>query len=346
MRKRIRCKRHLRMRVAVTLIMILLTCGAMAAPPGLAQDVPPPTIADGEWQGVMVSSSQFGASGASGLADFSGQMRFTSSGGTLEGSWSLTGSGDIRADEGSGTAVYRATGDVGGTSSSIQFVAVGVTIDMVITLSDGSSFENSVTVPPEESGIVPTLTYATCSQVVGTWHVEAEGLTGGGTLVLVRVSDLRPEDEPDYLTQVTDLLTDTYAFTASVESSSGPADLSGLYDLVGRAESLYDALVRNADCGLSEDTVEHLLDFALSNPDMFGLFELNQLATTAVRTGLPIGESWDGYQARLSAELASRLEDAVDSGNTLDMEIIVATAVTIGDWDLAAEAEAAAREAE
>ena len=38
----------------------------------------------------------------------------------------------------------------------------------------------SVTVPPGESDIILVISHVTCNQVIGSWQVEAKGLTGGG----------------------------------------------------------------------------------------------------------------------------------------------------------------------
>jgi hypothetical protein len=193
---------------------------------------------------------------------------------------------------------------------------------------------------------------------VGTWHVEAEGMTGDGTIVLTRVGDLRSEDEPDYATQVTNLLVDAYAFTEAVETAGGPVDLTGLEDLLSRADSLYNALRRSSDCGVGEDVdaegyinllgdaIEHLLEFALSNPDALSTSQLRHLVTAAARTGVTIRESWDSIQDRLSADLEGRLEAAIARGDVIAITNVAATAALIGDWDLLAWAEEAAGEME
>jgi hypothetical protein len=193
---------------------------------------------------------------------------------------------------------------------------------------------------------------------VGTWRVEAEGMTGSGTIVLTRVSDLRLEDAPDYATQVTDLLVDAYTFTESIETAGGTVDLAGLEDLLNRADSLYNALRRSTDCGLGDeaaaegyinllgDAIEHLLEFALANPDALDVSQLGRLVTAAVRTGVTIWESWDSLQGRLSTDLEGRLETAIDDGDSVNSAMIAAIAALIGDWDLVAWAEDASREME
>jgi hypothetical protein len=306
----------------------------------------------------MVSDSTLTGPGVSGGGSFYGEMRITSSGGSLDGSWNLTGTGSVVVEDASGVATYTANGTVGGTSIDPVFAASDAQIDMTITLPDVGPVENSIALPPGESGIIPVFTYGTCGQIVGTWSVEAEGMVGSGSIVLTRVSDLRSEDAPDYVTQVTNLLVDAYAFTESVETAGGTVDLAGLEDLLSRADSLYNALRRSADCGVGEDVdaegyinllgdaIEHLLEFALSNPEAFTISQLRHLVTAAARTGVTIRGSWDSLQVRLSADLEGRLETAIDSGDAVDISSIAAIAALIGDWDLMAWAEDAYREME
>jgi hypothetical protein len=354
--------RRLYTRATTVLLAVLLILGPATTLPWVARasvlpqiPEPPPAITDGVWEGVMVSDSTLTGPGASGGGSFYGEMRLTSSGGTLDGSWNLTGTGNVVVEDASGVATYTASGNVGGSSIDPQFAASDVRIDMTITLPDVGPVETSVSMPPGESGIVPMFTYGTCGQIVGTWNVEAEGMVGSGTIVLTRVGDLRPEDAPDYATRVTNLLVDAYAFTESIETAGGTADLAALDDLLSRADSLYNALRRSADCGMEEDAdvegyinllgdaMEHLLEFALSHPDAFNVSQLRHLATAAVRTGVTIRESWDSIQGRLSADLEGRLETAIDEGDANDVLNIMAIAALIGDWDLIAWAEEASR---
>lgn len=333
------------------LLILLLVLASAPLPAGRAQEMDVPVIADGVWEGVMTSGSRVSAPGSTTTGEFYGETRFTSSGGTLDGAWNLSGTGELTTENGYGTAEYTGDGVVTGPSSGPRFVAQNLTIYMAGVV-DGHPFEATLSPPAGESAIRVILTRATCSQVMGTWEAEGDGFSGQGTFVAVRVADLREEDARDYLEEVTNLLIDAHAFTESVFLI---ADAEGLNDLIDRAENLYNALQRNDDCGLDEeaagylnliaDAVAHLLDFALSNPDSFNDFQLFQLIGAAARTGVigagAIGESAEGFESRISTELSDRLDHAIEIGDEISIDIVIAGAAIVGDWELMERAEAA-----
>jgi hypothetical protein len=335
-------------------LILLLVMISLSPPVSRAQEPELPVIADGVWEGVMTSGSRVRASGSTTTGEFYGETRFTSSGGTLDGAWNLTGTGELTTENGYGTAEYMGEGVVTGPSSGPRFVAQNLTIHMAGVV-DGHPFEATLSPPAGESAIRILLTRATCSQVMGTWEAEGDGFSGQGSFVAVRVADLRAEEARDYLEEVTNLLIDAHAFT---ESMFLIADAEGLNDLVDRAENLYGALRRNDDCGLDEeaagylnliaDAVAHLLDFALSNPSAFNDFQLFQLIGAAARTGVigagAIGETAEGLESRLSTELADRLDHAIEVGDEISIDIVIAGAAIIGDWELMEQAQAAKEE--
>lgn len=315
------------------------------------------SIPDGEWHGVIAATSTYASGPGAGGATFQGEMTLTSNAGELDGSYTLSGTGEITGPDSHGTAEYEAAGVVGGLASAPLLQPTGGSIHMVLTV-DGQTQEMTMPLGPEEGASTIVLTHGTCGQIVGRYVVTAEGMTGEGTVVLTRVGDLAPGTEGDYETQVVDLLLDVAAFKDAVIAGAA-VSYADLGPLLERAESLQRSLRRNEACGLTSDgaltfviteVIEELLQFALADPDRFSDANLFDLTDVAVRTGVigpaALGEGADALTADVAAEWDGRLDDFIAAGDQIGIDMVAAVGELIGDSDLVDRADAAAATAE
>lgn len=334
--------------VQAGLALVLAFAAALPVAPVRAQDEEPPHFSDGEWQAVIVSNSHVsGPASVTGAAG--GTAQFTVSEGVLEGTWSLEGSATL-SGVASGSAEYITEGNVTGTADDPHFPTTGGHIHMVIQ-TDAGTVEMSQDVPAGESSFRINLINSICNQVTGTWEVSADNMTGSGTFVATRVSDLRDEDPSGYMERVTDLMADAMDFRDAT-IASGSLDVAVLDALLVRAQDLDSELRSSTECVASPvgdisdyhrlvaGIVADLLEFALGHPEEFDASTLRFLTTALVSTGATLFISEDTMNSLVDA-IGDRLDAAIADGDILAIGNLIAAAMDIAAWDLVATGSAA-----
>jgi len=309
----------------------------------------PPSFSDGNWEAKFSVTSVAPMDITTLEAVYSGDMDFISSGGELDGQWTLNGIGAYAGDI-SGSATFTGSGKIKGSSSDPAITTSTFVVNLDIVVS-GIAVSQSVDMGGGGSMSL-TLLSATCNQV--TADIVTPAMSGyqsagipatvTGSFVAIRVGDLSSEDATDYMKEVGDLIAEAEDLKQKTINEKG-VDFEILNNLVTKAGNLSTALKQNLDCGqggkkqfltIITDVIADLANFALQNPHLFTTQELSRLAFVALQVGaLGSGAANPQNAAELKAkflqEFSDRLTDAQNNKSCSDALQILISAGALGD---------------
>ena len=309
----------------------------------------PPSFSDGNWKAKFSVHSVATLDVTTLEAVYGGDMDIISSGGELDGQWTLNGIGVYLGDI-SGDAIFTGSGKIGGSSADpkISTSTFVVHVDIVVS---GTAISQSVDMG-SGGGMSLTLVSATCNQVTADivtpamsgYQSAGAAATVTGSFVAIRVGDLLAGDATNYMSEVADLLADAEDLKQKAINEKG-VDFEILNNLVTKAENLSLALKQNLDCGqggekqfltIITDVISDLAYFALQNPHLFTTQELSRLAFVALQVGaLGSGSANPQQAAELKAkfvqEFDDRLNDALSNKSCNEATQILVSAGALGD---------------
>ncbi|HLO14674.1 MAG TPA: hypothetical protein VK206_07595 [Anaerolineales bacterium] len=341
----------------VLLVLSTLFFSSMPAQASGSLEKSPPGFRDGEWVGNFSMYTSAVTEVMKMKTSYKGEMGLISSGGQVNGEWTLSGTSTYVGDI-TGVAVFDGGGKVSGTSIEPVISTSKLVADMDVTVG-GVHTQQSVDMG-SGGNMSLTLISSTCSQVMADIEAPVKssyqqaGMTASvsGSFVATRVADLKGANVTEYQKQVGDLLDEAEALKQKAIDNNG-IDFEALNQVVSKAENLEIAITKNAECGQGADkqfltlitgTVIDLAYFALSKPELFTTGELNRLLMAAIGVGaMGSGAANSQIAADLSAkftqEFTDRLNDAETNKNCMEATQILLAAGVLKNTALKQQAD-------
>ena len=327
----------------VSLVLSTLFFSSLPAQASGLLEKSPPGFRDGEWVGNFSMYTSSVTDVMKMQTSYKGEMGLISSGGQVNGEWTLSGFASYTGDI-TGAATFDGGGKVTGTSIEPMISTSKLVAYMDVAVG-GVHTQQSVDMG-SGGNMSLKLISATCSQVMA--DIEAPVSNGysqagmkasvSGSFVATRVADLKGANVTEYQKQVGDLLDETEALKQKAIDDNG-IDFEALNQVVSKAENLEIAIKKNAECGQGADkqfltlvtgTVIDLAYFALSKPELFTTGELSRLLMAAIGVGA-MGSGAANSQiaadllTKFTQELTDRLGDAETNKNCMEAtQILVA----------------------
>lgn len=330
----------------VSLVLSTLFFSSMPAQASDLSETLPPAFRDGEWIGNFSMHTNSMNSVMKMQTSYKGEMGLNSSGGQVNGEWTLSGMSTYTGDI-TGAAVFDGGGKVSGSSTDPLISTSKLVAYMDITVG-GVHTQTSVDMG-SGGNMSLKLISATCNQVIADIEAPVSNAYGqagmqanvSGSFTATRVADLKEANAIEYQKQVGDLLDEAEALKQQAVDNNG-IDFETLNQLVSKAENLGTAIKKNAECGqasgkqfltLITGTIIDIAYFALSKPELFTTGELNRLVMAALAVGA-MGSGAANPQlaadllAKFTQEFTDRLNDAQDNKNCMEAtQILLAAGV-------------------
>lgn len=341
----------------LVLLVITVLSSPMPARADQSYEKTPPGFRDGEWVASFSMHTSMQTDVTSVKTNYKGTMGLISSGGQVNGEWTLSGTGNYTGDI-TGLAYFDGAGKVSGPSTEPLLSTSSFVVDMAINVA---GMPTSQTVDMGSGAGMPlTLISSTCSQVIADIEAPTNeaygqaGVTGysSGSFAATRVDDLHGANVTDYQKELGDLLDESEALKQKAVEEGG-IDFATLNALVSKAENLQTAIKKNMECAQPGNKqfvtsitgiIYDLAEFALGKPELFTTGELNRLVMAALGVGAMGSGAADPQSgaellSKFTQEFTDRLGDAQANKDCMEATQIKLAGLALNNAALKQQAE-------